>query len=184
MLTEGMQERMFPENIPCVAFLHSAQPLAHAVLLERPHGTLMLSKLFVAWGLMAACVAIHATGVTSAVRWLRPQVPTAPQVWPWTWLFVRLAGWIVVLHLIEIAAWGLFYVWTHALPELQSALYFSAVTYTTTGYGDLVLPKEWQLVGAVEALTGILMCGWSTGFFVAVVGRMFTTVARPVNPTT
>ena len=144
----------------------------------------MLSKLFVAWGLMAACVAIHATGVTSAVRWLRPQAPTAPQFWPWTWLFVRLAGWIVVLHLIEIAAWGLFYVWTHALPELHSALYFSAVTYTTTGYGDLVLPKEWQLVGAVEALTGILMCGWSTGFFVAVVGRMFTTVARPVNPTT
>jgi voltage-gated potassium channel Kch len=79
---------------------------------------------------------------------------------------------------------GQFYVWTHALPDLQSALYFSAVTYTTTGYGDLVLPKEWQLVGAVEALTGILMCGWSTGFFVAVVGRMFTTVARPVNPTT
>ena len=144
----------------------------------------MLSKLFVAWGLMAVCVAIHATGVTSAVRWLRPQAPTAPQFWPWTWMFVRLAGWIVLLHLIEIAAWGLFYVWTHALPELQSALYFSAVTYTTTGYGDLVLPKEWQLVGAVEALTGILMCGWSTGFFVAVVGRMLTTVARPVNSTT
>ena len=36
------------------------------------------------------------------------------------------------------------------MPDLQSALYFSAVTYTTTGYGDLVLPKEWRLVGAIE----------------------------------
>jgi len=56
---------------------------------------------------------------------------------------------------------------------MQTALYFSAVTYTTTGYGDLVLPREWRLVGGVEALTGILMCGWSTGFFFVVVNRMF-----------
>jgi len=52
-----------------------------------------------------------------------------------TWLFVRLAGWMVLLHLSEITVWALFYAWTHALPELQSALYFSAVTDTTTGYG-------------------------------------------------
>jgi hypothetical protein len=144
----------------------------------------MLSKLFIAWGLMACCVVIHATGVTSAIRRLRSQGTTAPQFWPWTWLFIRLAGWIVLLHLIEITVWALFYVWASAMPELQSALYFSAVTYTTTGYGDLVLPKEWQLVGAVEALTGILMCGWSTGFFFAVVSRMFTAETRPVDRTT
>jgi hypothetical protein len=144
----------------------------------------MLTKLFVAWGLMAVCVAIHATGVTSAVGWLRRRDTVTPRFWPWTWRFIQLAAWIVLLHLIEITVWGLYYLWTRALPELQSALYFSAVTYTTTGYGDVVLPKEWQLVGAVEALTGILMCGWSTGFFFVVVTRMFTTVARPVNTPT
>jgi hypothetical protein len=51
------------------------------------------------------------------------------------------------------------YFWRNAIPELQAAFYFSAVTYTTTGYGDLVLPEEWRLVGGIEALTGILMCG-------------------------
>jgi hypothetical protein len=51
------------------------------------------------------------------------------------------------------------------MPDLPSALYFSMVTYTTTGYGDLVLPKGWRLVGGVEALTGILMCGWSPESF-------------------
>ena len=47
-----------------------------------------------------------------------------------------------------------------------------AVTYTTVGYGDLVLPQEWRLVGAVEGLTGILMCGLSTGLFFAVVSKL------------
>ena len=58
------------------------------------------------------------------------------------------------------------------MPDLTSGLYFSAVTYTTTGYGDLVLPADWRLVGGIEALTGILMCGWSTGFFFAIVSRL------------
>ena len=63
--------------------------------------------------------------------------------------------------------------WKHGMPDLASALYFSAVTYTTTGYGDLVLPKQWRLVGGVEALTGILMCGLSTGLFFAVFVKVF-----------
>jgi hypothetical protein len=49
-----------------------------------------------------------------------------------------------------------------ALPDLTDAFYFSAVTYTTTGYGDIVLPQAWRFGSGVEALTGILMCGWST----------------------
>jgi hypothetical protein len=58
------------------------------------------------------------------------------------------------------------------MPDLSSALYFSAVTYTTTGYGDVVLPEGWRLVGGVEALTGILMCGLSTGLFFAAFGKL------------
>lgn len=65
------------------------------------------------------------------------------------------------------------------MPDLHSALYFSAVTYTTTGYGDLVLPTEWRLVGGGEALTGILMCGWSAAVFFAVVSRMNGTRSKP-----
>ena len=133
----------------------------------------MLSKLALAWALMALCVVIHAIGVTVAVRWLRPATQVARHFWQIVWLLVRLAGWMIVLHLVEITAWSLVYVWGGGMPDLPSALYFSAVTYTTTGYGDLVLPQAWRLVGAIEALTGILMCGLSTGFFFAVVSRMF-----------
>jgi hypothetical protein len=142
----------------------------------------MVWKLLIAWGLTALCVVIHATGVTYAVRRLRrSRDAAAGNFWLATWLFIGLAGWIILLHLIEITAWALYYVWKGAMADLQSALYFSAVTYTTTGYGDLVLPEEWRLVGAIEALTGILMCGWSTGFFFAIVGRMLRAEAGPVD---
>src|SRR5260221_13908247 len=81
--------------------------------------------------------------------------------------------WTVLKLLLQITVWAFFYAWKHGLPDLTSAFYFRAVTYTTTGYGDLVLPKEWRLVGGVEALTGILMCGLSTGLFFAVFTDVF-----------
>ena len=131
----------------------------------------MLFSLVAAWGLMALCVVAHAASMPILLRWLqRRSVPPQP-LWPWIKLFVNLAGAVVLLHLAEIAVWAFFYTWQRAMPDIATAFYFSAVTYTTTGYGDLVLAPEWRLVGAVEALTGILMCGWSTAFFVAVVAR-------------
>jgi hypothetical protein len=143
----------------------------------------MISRLVVAWGLMALCVVTHASGVTVAMRWVRRHPARSQQFWLWIWLFIRLAGWMILLHLIEITVWALVYAWGGAMPDLHSALYFSAVTYTTTGYGDLVLTKEWRLLGGVEALTGILMCGWSTGFFFAVFSRMLEPKTRSIEPT-
>jgi len=133
----------------------------------------MLSKLFIALGLMALCVAAHAVGLTNALRWVRRAGKKLDgRLWPTTRLLIWVATWTVLVHLLEIALWAGFYVWKEGMPDLPTALYFSAVTYTTTGYGDLVLPSEWRLVGGVEALTGILMCGWSTGFFFAVVSQL------------
>src|SRR5688572_3139361 len=142
----------------------------------------MLSKLLVAWCLMALCVVIHAVGLTLALRALDRR-PAAKRARASIGLLTTLAGSIVFLHMIEITVWAVFYVCRQALPDLQSSLYFSAVTYTTTGYGDVVLPRGWQLLGAVEALTGILMSGLSTGFFFAVVSRMFTADGRPLDAT-
>ena len=134
----------------------------------------MLSKLGIGFTLMAICVVIHAFSVTSALRWVRTHAATTVQFQYLSriWLFVRIAGWIITFHLLEICVWATFYWWKGAMPDLPAAMYFSAVTYTTTGYGDLVLPADWRLVGGVEALTGILMCGWSTGFFFAVVSGL------------
>jgi len=133
----------------------------------------VLSKLLTGWALMAVCVIIHAAGVSAALSRIPRRVDLSAQFWRFTWLFICVAGWMILLHLLEITAWAFFYLWKNAMNDLPSALYFSAVTYTTTGYGDLVLPAEWRLIGGIEALTGILMCGWSTGFFFAIVSRLF-----------
>ena len=133
----------------------------------------MLAKLLIALLLMALCVTIHAVGLAAAVGWLRRyMLPPALSFSRSVGVLIGVAAWAIVLHLLQITVWAVFYALEHGMPDLPTALYFSAVTYTTTGYGDLVLPPEWRLVGGVEALTGILMCGWSTGFFFAVVSRI------------
>ena len=134
----------------------------------------MLSKLLIAWGLLALCVAIHSTGLTLGFNWLRHRgAPIEGRIWPATLLLTVMAGWTLFLHLIEIAVWAVAYAGFGAMPDLTSSIYFSAVTYTTTGYGDLLLPQDWRLVGAIEALTGILMCGLSTGMFFAVFTKIY-----------
>lgn len=134
----------------------------------------MLLKLLIAWSLMAVCVTIHAIGLAMAFRWMRghPALNNDGRFWPPIRLLIDVAGWTILLHLVEISVWAFFYTLGHGMPDLPTAYYFSAVTYTTTGYGDLVLPPEWRLVGGVEALTGILMCGLSTGFFFTIVSRI------------
>jgi hypothetical protein len=132
----------------------------------------MLSTLAIAFSLMAVCVVIHAVGLTGALRWFAGRARPRRTFWSSTTLLIAVAAWVIFVHLLEITFWGLFYTWQGCMPDAPSAMYFSAVTYTTTGYGDLVLPPEWRLVGGVEALTGILMCGWSAGFFFAIVNRM------------
>jgi hypothetical protein len=128
----------------------------------------MIAKLLAAWCLLALTVTIHSAGL-SAILQHRSKREPEPTFWPVTRLLVSVAWWLILLHLAEIAVWASFYWWQQCLPDLGSSFYFSGVTYTTVGYGDLVLPPGWRLLGPVEALTGILMCGLSTGLFFALV---------------
>ncbi len=79
---------------------------------------------------------------------------------------------LFALHTAEIWAYGFLYVHLRALPNFDDALYFSTTSYTTLGYGDIVLPSAWRLVGAIEGANGIILLGWSTAFFVSVVNRI------------
>jgi hypothetical protein len=143
----------------------------------------MLFKLSIALLLMAVCVTIHAAGLTWALRLIQRRVPRrARALAAATRMMIGVAAWAIVLHLLQIGVWAAFYLWERGMPDLHSALYFSAVTYTTTGYGDLVLPPEWRLVGGVEALTGILMCGLSTGFFFAIFTRAIELTPPDARP--
>ena len=133
----------------------------------------MITKLLVASGLVAITVAIHASGlgmVLSHVLHSRVQ-PKDTRFWPITWLLIRIAWLLIVIHLVAIAVWAMFFCLAECLPDMESSFYFSAVTYATIGYGDLVLPKEWRMLGPIEGFTGILMFGLSTAFFFVVVSK-------------
>jgi hypothetical protein len=57
-------------------------------------------------------------------------------------------------------------------------LYFSAASYATVGYGDVVLPQMWRTLGPVESIIGVLMCGLSASFLFGVVSRLVDREAR------
>ena len=133
----------------------------------------MVSVLLPAAFLLAFTVIVHAAGMVALIRWVwRVRGNVGTTFWSQTWLLVRLAWALIAIHLVEIGIWALFYWRRGCLPDLESALYFAGVTYTTVGYGDLVLPHHWRLLGPIEGLTGILMCGLSTGFFFAVFAKL------------
>ena len=139
----------------------------------------MLIEAFSAGGLVVVTVVIHATAFSALLRAI---------VWSHaldksgfrrvTGGVIGVACWLILIHFVEIAVWGLFYVWQGCMPDYEAAFYLSGSSYTAADYGDLVLPKPWRLLGAVEAVTGVLMYGLSTGFFFAVVSRWMSNFMR------
>jgi len=59
-----------------------------------------------------------------------------------------------------------------ALPDFRESLYFSTISYATIGYSDEAIVREWRMVAALEGILGVILLGWSTAFFVRVLGRL------------
>ena len=78
---------------------------------------------------------------------------------------------MVILHGLVILLWASFYR-TNCFPSWELAFYFSASSYSTVGYGDLILPSNWRLLGPLEATTGVLMCGISVSVLFALITRL------------
>lgn len=134
----------------------------------------MLTALVAAAVLVAITVAVHAAGLALVLRHVMKRGGALPaDVWPFTWLLIRIAWWLLLLHGIEVSVWALFYAGSGCLPDAETAFYFSGVTYATIGYGDVLLPRPWRILAPIEGLTGILMCGLSAAFLVALVSRIY-----------
>ena len=136
----------------------------------------MITLVLCALGLTATTVIMHGIGTAASyrrtmvlwtkhgdrVRWLNVEL-----------LLARLVSLLLLLHLAEALVWALFLVLVGALPHFEAAVYFSLTSYTTVGYGDVLLPAPWRLLGPIEAAVGVLMLGWSTGVLVAVIGAAY-----------
>jgi voltage-gated potassium channel len=92
-------------------------------------------------------------------------------------LVVRLTGAVIVLHGVLILFWASCYRQL-CFSSWESALYFSASSYATVGYGDVVLPSNWRMMGPLESIIGVLMCGISVSLLFATVTRLVSRDAR------
>ncbi len=68
---------------------------------------------------------------------------------------------------LEVWLWAAVYDGVGALPDFVTALYFSTITFSTVGYGDVVAAHEWRLLAALEGINGLILIGWSTAYLVA-----------------
>ncbi len=85
-------------------------------------------------------------------------------------IFILLQIMLIILfiHFVNILVWAVAYYSVGALANFDVAIYFSMVNYTTLGYGDITLGSAWNLLGPIEALSGIIMAGWSISLYFAV----------------
>jgi hypothetical protein len=95
-------------------------------------------------------------------------------------LVVRTTVAIIILHGLVILLWAGFYR-ARCFPSWELAFYFSASSYATVGYGDVVLPPNWRLLGPLESMTGVLMCGVSVGLLFALVTRLVDRNGEPTR---
>ena len=130
----------------------------------------------VAFGIMAICVVIHSATLVHYSAWLftkRPNLDRSHAMLLYSLVLILSFFVLIFLHLIETAIWGMFYYWRGLFPDLETSLYFSLGSYTTIGYGDVVLPERWRMLGGIEGLSGVLLCGLSAAFVFALVNSAF-----------
>jgi voltage-gated potassium channel len=125
--------------------------------------------------LVSMCMILQSGGTILLIHWLarRRHLLESRLARRRMGLLLRIFLWIVVIHLVQVSVWALGFRWTGQLPDLETASYFSLVTFTTIGFGDVVLPPGWRLLAGVEGLTGIMLIGWSTALMFTVVNLMY-----------
>ena len=131
----------------------------------------MLVKMLVAAVLVAITVAVHAGGL-GMVLWAIDRSRVTPPSHPAavTWLLIRVIWLLILVHVAAITVWALFYWWRECLPSAEAAFYFSGVTYTTLGYAEGTLSRQWRIMAPMMAMSGVFAFGWTTSVLFSIVG--------------
>ncbi|HKO98733.1 MAG TPA: ion channel [Pyrinomonadaceae bacterium] len=118
---------------------------------------------------------IHVLGLVLIADWLIDhslKLKLRVTFWRSTVILISVFAILTVLHLVETFVWAAFYAWWGLFSDVESSWYFSLGSYTTIGYGDVVLPARWRILGGLEGISGVLLCGLSTAFLFAIVNQM------------
>jgi hypothetical protein len=81
---------------------------------------------------------------------------------------------MILAILIESTIWAGSYLIVGAIEQFEEALYFSIVTFTTLGYGDVIIDNPWRLMASFEAANGVIIFGWSTAIVMTGIQKLFS----------
>jgi hypothetical protein len=131
----------------------------------------MLLTIALAVVAMAVSLALQAVMVVSAVRRISAAPKPNAQHAPARIVFRLVGSAMVVLMtgtILQVTVWAVLYHLVAPLKSFETEMYFSGVTFSSLGYGDVVLPPGVRLLGPLEASTGLLMFGITTAVLVAI----------------
>lgn len=86
-------------------------------------------------------------------------------------LLISSSVFLIFIHLVQAAIWALVYLHLPGVIEFESfekSMYFSLVTFTTLGYGEITIASANRILAGLEAINGITLIGWSTAFMFAI----------------
>jgi hypothetical protein len=89
---------------------------------------------------------------------------------------------LAALHMIEAGFWAAAYVWLGALGSLEAAILYSVDSIVTRGASGLTLQSHWQMMGALEAVDGVLLFGISTAFIFTVMQFYYQHLVLRASP--
>ena len=133
----------------------------------------MLLNIIIAAVMLVVTTAIHATAMMLALQRITPEGAYSPRRFVRVYRISSIVILMSLAALLEVLIYALTYLALNAIEGLEKALYFSMVTYTTLGYGEIVLDEQWRLLASFEAANGIIMFGWTTAIVIAVVQRVY-----------
>ena len=134
--------------------------------------------------LVLITVCLQCAGVAALITWLRSIAARDLhdlRMFHSAALVMQTTVAVIVLHGIVILLWASCYRGL-CFPSWESAFYFSASSYATVGYGDVVLPLKWHLLGPLESMVGMLMSGVSVGLLFAAVTHLVDGESRSRLP--
>jgi hypothetical protein len=125
--------------------------------------------------MLVLTTAIHASGMMLAMK-LSCQTADTGKIFRVCSRVLRLSLIVIcmfIVTLIEVAAWAGAYLAVDAIEALEKAIYFSMVTYTTLGYGDVLLDENWRVLASYQAANGIIMFGWTTAIIIYAIRQVY-----------
>ena len=136
----------------------------------------MLISILVGAAMIVVTTLIHAGFMMAALADLRARVrkhsaPTAN--WRPAFILVLFVLWMFLASIAEVWIWSVLYLLLGVFDTVEAAAYFSTVTFTTLGYGDIVLGPAFRLLAAFQAANGLILFGWTTALVFAVVQWLY-----------